>query len=584
MRIPSFRVENQRNIQLAECNEVPQIMIVTGPNGCGKSTLLQSLRTPQGGTRPMYVGPHRSSRRQIIRYQNLGAKLQMREVLEGENLQNYPGIETMTRTRTPWDHDEAASYIKYGICQIEQDRREAIATRYDHSKEISKDSLPDVWAPLRELTNNLLPHLSFERVDTSNKSQVQCLWKVHGGDNLIDVDDLSSGEKSIIQLFYPLVEHRIRGRLQALEGETGNQESQPICVLIDEPELHLHPNLQTKILDYLRTISTRENAQFIIATHSTTIVENANSDELYLLQPSETVSLGENQLLKIANDEAKLEVLRGVFGSTSNLTALRPIVVVEGKREASHSRRAADSRIYAFLGDEFNKLTMLPAGGKHECKRLVDNLNGILADISLEIRAHALLDRDLEESEPESKYMHLLPVSMVENLLVDPHVIWRATEPVHHKMALANETEVEDAIGEILDELEPDEAARRTKARIGTKVFRLKDPIEEASAQLEAFAESLRADLADERLCEIKKQSAEKVKIIGDSNKRREYFHGKRILDEFFKRHMHETGMSTEIFIYQCALYAKQRTSVKTFVADLMASLGVREQPEDQSP
>ena len=62
MRIPTFRVKEQRNIRLAECQTVPRVMIITGPNGCGKSTLLQSLRSVLAGARPMYIGPHRVSR------------------------------------------------------------------------------------------------------------------------------------------------------------------------------------------------------------------------------------------------------------------------------------------------------------------------------------------------------------------------------------------------------------------------------------------------------------------------------------------------------------------------------------------
>jgi hypothetical protein len=220
----------------------------------------------------------------------------MQTVLEGDQLPGYEGIRGTSTERNPWDFDDAASFLKYGLCQIELDRREAIADRYDQQKEIPKDSLPDVWGPLRELAQNLLPHLEFEKIDTTNKEQVQCLWSVRGSETPIDIDDLSSGEKSIIQLFFPLVEHRVRAILQKLKGDEGTPVQTALCALIDEPELHLHPNLQTKILDYLRTLSSRENAQFIIATHSPTIVENANSDELYLLRPAELVTPDENQL------------------------------------------------------------------------------------------------------------------------------------------------------------------------------------------------------------------------------------------------------------------------------------------------
>ena len=496
--IPTFRVEDQRNIHLAECQIVPRVMIVTGPNGCGKSTLLQALRSVLAGVRPMCIGPHRASRRQKVRFRFLGPKIRMRSVLEGDNLPGYEGIRNVSTARTPWEQDDAASFLTYGLSQIELDRREAIAERYDQTNEIGRDSLPDVWGPLREMADNLLPHLTFKKIDTKNRDEIKCLWEVHGRSAIIDLDDLSSGEKSIIHLFYPLVEHRVRRILDQLKGETVPSQAEPLCVLIDEPELHLHPNLQGRVLDYLRTLSGRENAQFIIATHSPTIVENANSEELYLLRPTEMVAKNQNQLVRIATNEEKLQLLRDVFGSTSNLTAMRPIVVVEGKQEDRQSRRAVDARIYAFLSDEFNRVTILPSGGKAECRALAVSLGDVLRELSVDLKAHALLDRDLEEEDPQIDHIHLLPVSMVENLLVDPQVIWKATNLVHHKMILNSEQQVETAIAEILDDLTDYEVARRIKAEVGTRVFRLKDPVAEANEQVETFTENLQAELAPE--------------------------------------------------------------------------------------
>jgi hypothetical protein len=354
-------------------------------------------------------------------------------------------------------------------------------------------------------------------------------------------------------------------------------------VLIDEPELHLHPNLQGKILDYLRTLSVRESAQFIAATHSPTIVENANSEELYLLRPTEMVPQDQNQLVRIATDEEKLELLRDVFGSTSNLTAMRPIVVVEGRQADRQSKRAVDARIYAFLSDEFSRVTILPSGGKSECRALAESLSMILKDFSQDLRAHALLDRDLEEEEDlQENHIHLLPVSMVENLLVDPQVIWEATKLVRHKMPLDSERLVDAAMTEILDDLTNDEIARRIKAEVGARVFRLKDPVDSADEQVEQFAENLRLELAAGKIAEIKSRCETKVGTIKDQNKRREFFHGKRILEEFYGRYMHETGMPKEMFVYECARCASERASVRTFVNDLMASLGLQhiKQPE----
>ena len=199
-------------------------MIITGPNGCGKSTLLQELRNISGGRRPMYVGPHRSSRRQNVRFRFLGPEISMRSVLEGQNLPGYEGVSNVTSERSAWDQDDSASLLKYSLCQIELDRREAIAKRYDEKKQIPENSLPDVWKPLRDMAENLLPHLQFDKIDTTNRDQIRCLWRVHKTLTPIDIDDLSSGEKSIVQLFYPLAEHRIKKILRELKGEDFAQE------------------------------------------------------------------------------------------------------------------------------------------------------------------------------------------------------------------------------------------------------------------------------------------------------------------------------------------------------------------------
>ena len=575
MNIEKFRIENWRNIELAECYPLPPIMIITGPNGCGKSTLLQALRK-EGKERPMYIGPHRASRRQQVRFRFLGPKIDMRTVLEGDQLPGYEGIHIMSTDRTPWDIDDAATYLKYSLCQIELDRREAITERYDQNGQIAEDSLPDVWEPLRELAQNLLPHLKFEKIDTTDRDKIQCLWSSHGKETFIDIDDLSSGEKSIIQLFFPLVEHRVKEILQKLRGEVNATIRKALCVLIDEPELHLHPDLQTKILDYFRRLSTRDNAQFIIATHSQTIVENANSDELYLLRPAEAVIASENQLIRVATDDERLDLLREVFGSTSNLTAMRPFLVVEGKQADRQSRRAADARIYSFLSDEFSRILVIPAGGKTECRALVNSLNDILKKYSQTLKAHALLDRDLQEENPTEPTVHLLPVSMIENFLVDPLVIWEATKVVHHKMDLVDEKTVEAAITDILDSLSESETDRRIKASIGVKTFRVVDPVSSLKEQISGFSDCLSEQLSDEGIAAIHGESEKSVAAIKEAGKRREFFHGKTIVEEFYRLYMQQSGMSKEIFIYNCARAASERASVKRFVEKLMTSMGIR--------
>src|SRR6266853_4494986 len=98
-------------------------------------------------------------------------------------------------------------------------------------REISKDALPDPWAPLKELTTNLLPHLQFERIDSADRNNLRVLWRVHAKDTLVDLDDLSSGEKAIIQIFYPLVESRVKEILRDIQGRSEKAVESELCIL-----------------------------------------------------------------------------------------------------------------------------------------------------------------------------------------------------------------------------------------------------------------------------------------------------------------------------------------------------------------
>lgn len=72
----------------------------------------------------------------------------------------------------------------------------------------------------------------------------------------LTISEVSSGEKEILVLLFAILGLNVR---QAL-------------VIIDEPELHLHPRLQKRIFSLLERLSKETGNQFILATHSPTFV------------------------------------------------------------------------------------------------------------------------------------------------------------------------------------------------------------------------------------------------------------------------------------------------------------------------
>ena len=502
----------------------------------------------------------------------------MRDIQSNQNLPGYEGINIHSRSRSAWDFDETGSYLKYTLCQIELDRQTALTERFDKDGKIAEGSMPDVWMPLKEMTENLLPHLHFDKIDVSDRDHVKCLWNVHAKDIQVDLDDLSSGEKAIIHLFFPLIENRIQAQLAQSKGTNdspcANQSVEQVCVLMDEPELHLHPNLQGKILSYLRNLAVREHVQFVLATHSPTIVEQANSDELFLLRPAEMVGEDENQLIRIASNNEKLELMREVFGSTANITAMRTILVVEGRKANNDSKRASDEKILDFLSERFAQLTVLAGGSKEQCKTLARSLAEILsAELSRNLRAYALVDRDLESGISDDPHVHYLPVSMIENLLVDPAVIWKAIVTVRHKTSFGNQRQVETALNSILNDLSEHEINRRIKSGVGFHAFRLHDPVSTASEQAAEHVRRVEKAASEAAIGELRTGAEAQVAKLEEERTRRENYDGKKILDEFYRKYLQDSGMSKEIFIYECAQAAAMRQSVKQFVVDLLGRI-----------
>jgi hypothetical protein len=589
MALQAFRIENEKALRLASCDSVPRVMIIAGPNGVGKSTLLYALhrRTGteiEGDTQILYQPPHRAIRRQRVQRRWLGGGVMKRivDIFSGQSVEGLEGLNIPFPNRAPDNVDEAGSTLKYTLGRLENRRQAVLAALVDRRSREQQDvrtaELPDIYEPIRRLTTRLLPHLEFERIDFSNEEDIRCVFTrtdVVQEDEL-DLDDLSSGEKSIFILFLPLIEADITARLNQLDPGLENSAAESLqdqVFLIDETEQHLHPELQARLLGYLREEAARTKVQFVVTTHSPTLVDQAFDDELYLL--SFPTAPEANQLKRIASSAERLETLRALAGNTFVVTTGRTIICVEGARDTSGS--VSDLRLLETLHPAASRYTFVPVGGKGNVIRVVQELRRELEQEGLEIRVAGLVDRD--RTHPSIEGVVAWPVCMIENLLLDAGVVAQVATDIG--LNDIDSGAIEAALFEQAQSQRDDEIALRVMRELGAKTIRPK------GATSVEVKESLAAAVADLQLAEstidqaISTAEAEVDRALSDGTFV-ETFRGKPLLRGVYQRlDIASHQVSFEQFAYAIAQQLAKSGLLAETIDAVFAALN---DPEGGSP
>jgi hypothetical protein len=164
----------------------------------------------------------------------------------------------------------------------------------------------------------------------------------------------------------------------------------PTTILLDEPDAHLHVNLQRRILDYFLRKSKERNTQFLIATHAEELAKGVN--------PTQIVSLLSGKPKRIQSTPAILSAMALI--SNEDIIRLKAspfILYVEGESDERILRawaRACDAE--AAL-QRFTFRTM-GGGSKKDMKDFAEKHSKALQQIIPELKKTMLFDYDSDES------------------------------------------------------------------------------------------------------------------------------------------------------------------------------------------
>lgn len=178
--------------------------------------------------------------------------------------------------------------------------------------------------------DKMFPHKHFVGVDNKDGKKI-VLFEEFG--KQMEISQLSSGEKQIVFRGGFLLRD-----LGSINGAT---------VLIDEPELSLHPQWQLKILNFFKSLFTDENgkqtSQLIVATHSPFILHNDTraNDKVIVMRKDD-----KGNVMVLDRPEyynwSEASTVEEAFNVTPLLTEKKVYVFLEGETDELYFNKAME--------------------------------------------------------------------------------------------------------------------------------------------------------------------------------------------------------------------------------------------------
>ena len=227
-----------------------------------------------------------------------------------------------------------------------------IATRRNYLATIEED------LTMKEITNKVVNEINgiFDILELdvklkgfSKNEKTMPVFENSAGEEF-DINDLSSGEK---QLFLRTLS------IKMLEPKNS-------IILIDEPELSLHPKWQQKIIEVYKKIG--ENNQIIVATHSPHILGSVSNENIFILYRNEN-----GKIEAKTGDELYSSYGQPVNRVLKDIMGLKSVRTPKIDRDIQELRKLVDENKYEtdeFI-EKYNKLLKI-LGNTDEDLFLID--------------------------------------------------------------------------------------------------------------------------------------------------------------------------------------------------------------------
>ena len=370
MKIEKVHIKNIKGIKDLELsfkknNKILDIIVLAGVNGSGKTTILESIKDFFNNKNVNYDEPEKSNINLGIFFEDFEKK----KIKEAEKSSN-------NNKRPLWDFFSALQNYEIYIKRSDKHYHIHIAKKFDvppkiiyvpaenkfeeiqtYSTTLSKEyefintinsnvigDIPSYIATrrnylatieedltMKEITNKVVNEINsiFDILELdvklkgfSKDEKTMPIFENSAGEEF-DINDLSSGEK---QLFLRTLS------IKMLEPKNS-------IILIDEPELSLHPKWQQRIIEVYKKIG--ENNQIIIATHSPHILGSVTSENIFILYRDEN-----GKIEAKTGDELYSSYGQPVDRVLKDIMGLKSIRAPKIEKELEELRKLVDENKY----------------------------------------------------------------------------------------------------------------------------------------------------------------------------------------------------------------------------------------------
>lgn len=293
--VKSLYIEKYKGFKDFKIELNNKLIVLVGENGTGKTTILEIIYNVLSGNIEYFLDDDNFKSVMVELENNDKIKIIHNEIYINDEKVDFKN-EFFAKQKVMYLPSEVAfkNYEITGPSKLETVDKDITLNAEKMSKELKQFLVNQKYQDLNDIANGSIE--SANRINKFKKIYNEFLSgkKFVGIDNdsfepifeldktkeKITVEKLSSGEK---QIFY-------KGGSLIQYGE--NKE---IIVLIDEPEISMHPEWQQKILKFYRNIN--PNAQFIFATHSPHIVSCCRKEEVRVIEKKENMLCVNNDIV-----------------------------------------------------------------------------------------------------------------------------------------------------------------------------------------------------------------------------------------------------------------------------------------------